>query len=341
MKFTAGQIAAMVNGTVEGNPDIEINALAKIEEGREGAISFLSNPKYEKYIYDTGSSVVLVRREFVPEHPVKATLIKVDDPYATIASLLKMVGEMLTPRKSGVEQPSFVAPGVEIPEGAYIGAFAYVGTGAKLGKNVKIYPQAYVGDGCVIGDDTIVYAGARIYHGCRIGARCVLHSGCVIGADGFGFAPVDGHYDKIPQIGNVVLGDDVEIGANTTVDRATMGSTFVDRGVKLDNLIQVAHNCHIGEDTVVAAQAGFAGSSKVGRHCMIGGQVGVAGHIALGDNVEVAAQSGLHKGLADGSRVFGTPAMDFKAYLRKSVDIKGIPAMEKRIKELEKMIEQK
>lgn len=338
MEFTASQIAALVNGTVDGNGNAVVSTLAKIEEGQPGAISFLSNPRYEKYIYDTASSVVLVRRDFEAQHPVSATLIRVDDPYATVAQLLRMVSEMLTPRKEGIEQPSFIASGVELPEGLYVGAFAYIGSGVKLGRNVKIYPQAYIGDGVTIGDNTVVYPGVKIYHGCVIGAGCVLHSGVVVGGDGFGFAPVDGHYEKIPQIGNVVIADNVEVGANTTIDRATMGSTHIEKGVKLDNLIQVAHNCVIGHDTVIAAQAGVAGSAKVGANCMIGGQVGVAGHMTVGDNVEVAAQSGLAKSVPDGARLFGSPAEDIRVFLRRQVDIKGIPALEKKVRALQEQL---
>lgn len=266
MELTASQLAALVHGEVEGNGEVKIGTFAKIEEGHPGALSFLANPKYTHYIYGTESSAVLVRRDFVPEHPVKATLIRVDDPYTTIAQLLEMVQEMTKSDKRGVEQPSYVSEGVEIPEDAYVGAFAYIGKGAVIGRGAKIYPQVYVGDGCKIGEDTILYAGAKVYAGCSIGNRCIVHSGAVIGADGFGFAPAaDGHYEKIPQTGNVVLEDDVEIGANTTIDRAMMDSTRVGRGVKLDNLIQVAHNCQIGDNTVMAAQVGLAGSSKVGR----------------------------------------------------------------------------
>lgn len=335
MKFTAKELAQLVNGTVEGNGDAVVETLAKIEEGRPGALSFLANPKYIKYIYTTKSSIVLVGRDFQPEHEVEATLIRVDDPYATIAALLKMASEMMTPRKRGVEQPSFVAEGVELPDDCYVGAFAYIGKGAKIGTGAQIYPQAYVGDGCSIGENTIVYPGVKIYHGCRIGDRCVLHAGVVIGADGFGFAPVGEHYDKIPQIGIVEIGNDVEIGANTTVDRATMGATVVADGVKLDNLIQVAHNCRVGEDTVIAAQAGIAGSATIGKHCMIGGQVGVAGHIAVGDRVEVAAQSGIHKSVPAGERLFGSPAVRFYDYIRTTSDIKRIPDIIKRLKQIE------
>ena len=273
MEFTAGQIAALAGGTVEGDESVKINTFAKIEEGNPGAISFLANPKYTHFIYDTRSSAVLVSREFVAEHPVQATLIRVDDPYATVARLLSMVDQMMNPPRRGVEQPCFIAEGVEVPEDAYVGAFAYIGKGASIGHGAQIYPQAYIGDGVKVGDNTIIYAGAKIYRGCRIGNRCIIHAGAVIGADGFGFAPTDHGYEKIPQTGNVDIADEVEIGANTTIDRAMMGSTRICRGVKLDNLIQIGHNCEIGADTVMAAQGGVAGSTKLGERCMTGGQV--------------------------------------------------------------------
>ena len=336
MEFTASQIAQLANGTVEGDGEVKISTIAKIEEGHPGAISFLANPKYIHYIYTTGSSAVLVSNDFVPEQPVKATLIRVADPYATVAHLLKMVESMSTPVFEGVEDPCYIAPDVEIPTGAYVGAFAYIGAGAKIGKNVKIYPQAYIGKGVVVDDDTIVYSGAKIYHGCKIGKRCIIHSGAVIGADGFGFAPTANGYEKIPQMGNVVLADDVEIGANTTIDRAMMGSTKIEKGVKLDNLVQIAHNCVVGSNTVMAAQTGMAGSTKVGSNCMFGGQVGLAGHIKIGDNVQIAAQSGVNKSIDDNSRIFGTPAMDFKAYCRQSIYIKDLPELFKRVSKLEK-----
>lgn len=338
MRFTADELAKMVGGTVEGNGNTPLWTLAKIEEGSEGALSFLANPKYANHIYTTGSSAVLVRRDFEPEQPVKATLIRVDDPYATIAQLLKMVSAMLSTDKKGIEQPCFIAEGVEIDAETYVGAFAYIGKGATIGKGAKIYPQAYIGDGATIGEGSIIYPGVKVYHGCKIGRNCIIHSGAVIGADGFGFAPVGDKYEKIPQIGIVEIADDVEIGANTTVDRATMGSTRIEKGVKLDNLIQIAHNCTIGESTVMASQAGVAGSATIGRHCMIGGQVGVAGHIKVGDRTEVAAQSGIHKSVADGSRLFGSPATDFKDYVRTSSNIKDIPKISKELRALAKAI---
>lgn len=340
MEFTANQIAALANGTVEGDGEVKLNTIAKIEEGHPGAISFLANPKYIPYIYTTGSSAVLVSKDFVPEQPVKATLIRVDNPYATVAHLLTMVQQMMTPQLKGIESPSFISEGVEVSDDSYIGAFAYIGKGVKLGKGVKIYPQAYVGDGASIGDGTTLYAGAKIYHGCKVGRNCIIHAGAVIGADGFGFAPTENGYEKIPQIGNVEIADNVEIGANTTVDRAMMGSTRIEEGVKLDNLIQVAHNCRVGKHTVMASQAGVAGSTKVGEWCMIGGQVGLAGHIHVGDRAEIAAQSGIHKDVEVNARLFGSPAMDLKAYGRQAVSVKRLPDLIKRVAELEKQLKE-
>lgn len=336
MKFTASQIAAAVGGTVDGDENATVSTFAKIEEAADGTLTFLANPKYTHHIYDTHASIVLVRRDFVAEHPVNATLIRVDDPYATLSRLLQMVDAVVNARPTGVEQPSFVAEDVELPEGAYIGAFAYVGKGARLGRNVKIYPQAYVGPGAIIGDDSVLYPGVKVYHNCRIGARCVLHAGVVIGADGFGFAPTDdGSYNKIPQIGIVEIADDVEIGANTTVDRATMGCTRVGKGTKLDNLIQVAHNVQIGEHTVMAAQSGVAGSTKIGSHCMVGGQVGFAGHISVGDNVQIGAQSGIPNDVKSGSSLMGYPAVSAGDFARSTVYIKRLPELFRKMSQIE------
>ncbi len=336
MELTASQLAALIGGEVDGDGDVTVGTFAKIEEGHPGALSFLANPKYTHFIYETKSSVVLVKRDFVAEREIAATLIRVDDPYATIAKLLEMVSEMTKVQKRGVEQPSFVAEGVEIPEDAYVGAFAYIGAGAVIGRGAKIYPQTYVGANCSVGEDTVLYPGVKVYDGCVIGNRCIIHSGAVIGSDGFGFAPVDGHYEKIPQTGNVVVADDVEIGANTTVDRAMMGSTRIGEGVKLDNLIQVAHNCVIGDHTVMAAQAGVAGSAKIGKHCMVGGQVGFVGHITIGDGTLIGAQAGVSKGTEPGARIMGSPAVDMGEYARGLVYQKRIPKMMEQIKELEK-----
>lgn len=338
MELTASQLAAMIGGEVEGNGDVTIGTFAKIEEGHQGALSFLANPKYTHFIYTTGSSVVLVRRDFVPEQPVKATLIRVDDPYATIAKLLEMVQEMTKVVKTGIEQPCFIAEGVEIPEDAYIGAFAYIGAGAVIGKGAKIYPQSYVGSKCHIGEDTILYPGVKIYDDCKVGNRCILHSGVVIGSDGFGFAPVGDGYEKIPQTGNVVVEDDVEIGANTTVDRAMMGSTRIGKGVKLDNLIQIAHNCVVGDNTVMAAQVGVAGSAKIGKHCMVGGQAGFVGHINIADDTVIGAQSGVTRETRPGDRVIGSPAVDMGEFARSLVYVKRIPKIMEQIKDLQKKI---
>lgn len=339
MEFKAAQIAALIAGDVEGNPEASVNTFSKIEEAREGSITFLANPKYTHYIYSTEASIVLVSRDFVATEPVKATLIRVDDPYAVLSKLLEYASQAMTPQPVGIEQPSFIAAGVEVPEDAYIGAFAYIAEGVKLGKGVKIYPQAYIGHGVTIGDNTIIYPGAKIYHGCRIGARCIIHAGVVIGADGFGFAPLpDGTYHKIPQIGIVTIEDDVEIGANTTVDRATMGTTLVGRGTKLDNLIQAAHNTEIGSNTVIAAQAGIAGSTKIGDNCMIGGQVGFSGHIHVGNRVQIGAQSGIPNDLADGSRVMGYPAVPLGDFARQSVYIKRLGQLFSRVADLEKSL---
>lgn len=317
MNFTADRISQLVNGTVVGDGSVTVNTFAKIEEGHEGALSFLANPKYTHYIYTTKSSVVLVRRDFVPEHPVTATLIQVDDPYATISQLLSMVNDLLTVKPSGIEQPSYVADGVELPDDVYVGAFAYIGAGAKIASGVRIYPQCYVGEGVEIGRDTVLYPGVKIYHGCKLGSRCILHAGVVVGADGFGFAPSpSGIYSKIPQLGIVEIDDDVEIGANTTVDRATMGATRIGKGTKLDNLIMVAHNVEIGSHNVFASQTGVAGSTKIGSHCMVGGQTGFAGHIHVGDKVMIGAQSGIPSDLKDGEQVMGYPAVGIKEFYR-------------------------
>lgn len=338
MEFSADSIAALTGGTVIGDGSVTVNTFAKIEEGHEGAISFLANPKYTHHIYTTRSSIVLVRRDFVPEHDITATLIAVDDPYATVASLLDMVSKMTAVQPTGIEQPSYVDNGVNVPEGAYIGAFAYIAKGVTLGRNVKIYPQVYIGENVSIGDDCIIYPGVKIYNGCRLGNRCVIHAGAVIGSDGFGFAPDKDGYKKIPQIGNVEIADDVEIGANTTVDRATMGSTRVGRGVKLDNLVQVAHNVEIGANTVMASQAGIAGSTKVGEWCMVGGQVGFAGHIKVGNRVSVGAQSGVPSDVGDGSRIMGYPAVDVRDFRRQAVYMKHLGELNRQVRDIEKKI---
>lgn len=337
MEFTAEQIAGFVGGSVDGDPKAAVHTFSKIEEAAPGSLTFLANPKYTHHIYTTGATIVLVSNDFTPEHEVKATLVRVANPYETLSQLMTLAAQAMTPRRTGIEQPSFIAEGVEVPEGAYIGAFAYIGAGARLGKNVQIYPQAYVGEGVEIGDDTIVYPGAKIYHGCKVGKRCVIHAGVVIGADGFGFAPdAENHYHKIPQLGNVEIADDVEIGANTTVDRATMGSTKIGAGTKLDNLIQLAHNTEVGEHTVMAAQAGVAGSTKIGNHCMIGGQVGLAGHIHVGDRVGIGAQSGIPADVKPDSKVMGYPAIDAREFMKQAALLRRLPQMYDDLRELKK-----
>lgn len=340
MELTASQLASIVNGTVEGDDNVKVSSFARIEEGTPGSLSFLANPKYTHHIYTTDSSVVLVKKDFQPENKIKATLIRVEDPYAIVARLLEMVTEMSKVEKIGIENPSFVSEGVEVPSDVYIGAFAYIGKDVKLADKVKIYPQVYIGDSCEIGEGTVIYAGAKIYNGCKIGKNCIIHSGAVIGADGFGFAPVDGGYEKIPQTGNVVVEDDVEIGANTTIDRAMMGATTIGKGVKLDNLIQIAHNCSVGSNTVMAAQVGIAGSAKVGAHCMIGGQVGLVGHISIADGTQIGAQSGVNKGTKPGERIMGAPAVDMGEYARSLVYIKKLGSLYDRVKELEKQVKE-
>lgn len=337
MEFKACQIAAMIGGAVDGDPEATVSNFAKIEEARPGDISFLANPKYTHHIYTTGASVVLVRKDFEATGDITATLIRVDDPYAVLSVLLEHVANALNPMPCGIEQPSFIAAGVDVPEDAYIGAFAYISPGVKLGKGVKIFPQTYIGKNVEIGDNTIIYPGTKIYHGCKIGSRCIIHAGAVIGADGFGFAPLpDGSYHKIPQIGIVTIEDDVEIGANTTIDRATMGTTTIGRGTKLDNLIQAAHNSSVGKHTVIAAQTGIAGSTKIGDHCMIGGQVGFAGHITVGDRVEIGAQSGIPNNVADGARLMGYPAVEGREFARQAVYIKRLADLFARVGRLEK-----
>ena len=338
MEFSAQQIAAFLHGEVVGDPDVKVSNLSKIEEGQPGTLTFLANPKYTPHIYDTRASIVLVNRSFEPEAPVAATLIKVDDAYASIAMLLNLV-EQARSQRTGREEPVFVSEGVELPEAYYLGAFAYIGRGVRLGNNVKIYPQAYVGDNVVLGDNVTLYPGVKVYHDCIIGNNCTIHAGAVIGADGFGFAPAADGYHKIAQIGNVILEDDVEIGANTTIDRATMGSTIIRRGVKLDNLVQIAHNVEVGSHTVMAAQVGIAGSTKVGERCMFGGQVGVAGHISVGDRVNIGAQSGIPNSVAADQNVLGYPAQPARDFARQTVMLKKLPEMAAELKALRKEIE--
>lgn len=342
MEFTAGQIAALLSGSVEGNPDVKVNKLSKIEEGTPHSISFLANPLYTSYIYDTNASVIIVNKGFEAEKPLKktCTLIRVDDPYKSFAKLLETYDKIRKDKK-GIEQPAFTAPSAVIGKDVYIGAFAYVGNNARIGNNVKLYPQVYIGDNVEIKDNTTIYSGARIYSDCIVGRDCIIHSGVVIGADGFGFTPNQNSYQKVAQIGNVIIEDSVEIGSNTTIDRATLGSTIIREGVKLDNLIQIAHNVEIGENTVIAAQTGIAGSTKIGKNCMIGGQVGIIGHITIADEVKIAAQSGIGASITHpGETVQGSPAFSIGDYKRSYVSFRNLPELHRRLQSLEKELKE-
>jgi UDP-3-O-[3-hydroxymyristoyl] glucosamine N-acyltransferase len=337
MKFSAQTIATFLNGEIVGNPDVEVTDVSKIEEGRPGTLTFLSNPKYTKYIYETEASIVLVNKSFVPEKEISATLIKVDDSYQALAKLLELY-QQSKPQKMGIESPSSISDKAVLGKDVYVGAFAYIAEGAKIGNDVKIYPQTYIGENVEIGDNTIIYAGVKIYNDCKIGKECVIHAGAVIGADGFGFAPGnENNYKKIPQIGNVILEDYVEIGANTCVDRATMGSTIVHKGVKLDNLIQIAHNVEVGENTVMASQTGIAGSTKIGANCMFGGQVGVSGHIVVANGVKLGAQCGVNSSITtENASLIGSPAMDYREFMKCFVLFRNFTKINQEIISLER-----
>ena len=336
MKFTAEQIAGILEGEVVGNPNAEVFKLAKIEEGTEGSLTFLANHKYINYIYSTKASITIVSNTFVPEQEITTTLIKVEDAYKSFSKLLEYYNQVKL-MKSGIEQPSMISENVTYGEGLYLGSFCYIGKNVKIGDNVKIYPNSFIGDNVTIGNDCIFFAGVRIYSETEIGNNCTIHSGTIVGSDGFGFAPQeDGTFKKVPQIGNVIIGNDVEIGANTTIDRATLGSTFIRNGVKLDNHIQVAHNVDIDENTVIAAQTGIAGSTKIGKNCMIGGQVGIAGHLTIGNGVKVQAQSGIGKNLPDNEVVQGSPAFNYGDFAKSYVHFKNLPKIVSDINEFKK-----
>ncbi len=341
MEFTAKQIAQFIQGKVEGNEDATVTTFAKIEEGVPGAISFLANPKYTHYLYTTQSSVVLVDNSLQLDKPVATTLIRVDNARDCVAKLLQLY-ESMKPRKQGVDKLAFIATSAKVGANVYIGAFAYIGENAVIGDGCQIYPNATIGDNVVMGKNCIIYPNATIYHDCKLGNNDTIHAGSVVGADGFGFAPnaETNSYDKIPQIGNVVLEDDVEIGANTCIDRSTMGSTIIRRGVKLDNLVQIAHNTDIGENTVMSAQVGIAGSTKVGQWCMFGGQVGIAGHITIGNKVFLGAQSGVPGSLKDNQMLIGTPPMDQRSYFKSQAIFRKLPEMYRQLSELQKEIEE-
>lgn len=340
MEFTAGQISQMLGGEVVGNDNVVVNTLCKIEEGIEKGMSFLSNPKYEHYIYDTKASVVIVNKSFEPEKEIKTTIIKVDDAYACFAKVLDIYNEYML-NKEGVSSLSFISKTSTIEGEPYIGEFAFIGENVKIGQGAKIYPHVYIGDNVQIGDNVTFFSGAKVYHSCVIGNNCSINSGAVIGADGFGFAPLaDGSFKKIAQIGNVILEDNVDIGANTTIDRATMGSTIIKKGVKLDNLIQIAHNVIIDENTVMAAQAGVSGTTKIGKNCFIGGQVGFAGHITIGDNVKIGAQSGIMSNIEDNASVLGSPSWSARPYMKSYLYFRKLPDLADKINELEKRIKE-
>ena len=339
MEFSAKQIAEFIQGTIVGDENATVHTFAKIEEGIPGAISFLSNPKYTHYIYDTQSSIVLVNKDFEPEKEIKATLIKVDNAYESLAKLLNLY-EMSKPKKTGIDPLAYIAPTAKIGENVYIAPFACVGDNAVIGDNTSLHPHATVGSGAKVGSNCILYPHVTVYHDCRVGNNCILHAGSVVGADGFGFAPSPEGYEKIPQIGIAILEDNVEIGANTCIDRATMGATIIRKGVKLDNLIQIAHNVEVGSNTVMASQVGVAGSTKIGEWCMFGGQVGVAGHITVGNKVNMGAQSGVNGSVKDGKALIGTPPIEFKNYFKSSAVFKKLPDMYLELASLKKELDE-
>lgn len=339
MEFSAKQIAEFIQGTIVGDENATVHTFAKIEEGIPGAISFLSNPKYTHYIYDTQSSIVLVNKDFEPEKEIKATLIKVDNAYESLAKLLNLY-EMSKPKKTGIDPLAYIAPTAQIGENVYIAPFACVGDNAVIGDNTSLHPHATIGSGAKVGSNCILYPHVTVYHDCRVGNNCILHAGSVVGADGFGFAPSPEGYEKIPQIGIAILEDNVEIGANTCIDRATMGATIIRKGVKLDNLIQIAHNVEVGSNTVMASQVGVAGSTKIGEWCMFGGQVGVAGHITVGNKVNMGAQSGVNGSVKDGKALIGTPPIEFKNYFKSSAVFKKLPDMYLELASLKKELDE-
>jgi UDP-3-O-[3-hydroxymyristoyl] glucosamine N-acyltransferase len=342
MQFSAAQIATLIDGKLEGNPDVTVNNFGKIEEAQAGQLAFLANPKYEEFLYSTKASIIIINDSQVLKEKINATLLRVPDAYIAFASLLSKYQEMMNQQLSGIQEPVYIANTAIMGENVYVGAFAFIGNNVRIGKNVKIYPQVYIGDDVSIGDNSVIYPGVKIYHRCVVGAQVTIHAGSVVGADGFGFAPqADGSFKKIPQMGNVVIEDFVEIGSNATIDRATIGSTLIKKGAKLDNLIQIAHNVEIGNNTVIAAQSGVSGSTKLGQNVMVGGQVGIVGHIQIADGSKINAQSGVTKSLkTPNSAVTGSPAFEYTSALRAQAAARKLPAFEKRIIELEKLIQQ-
>lgn len=340
MTFTANQIAVLIKGSIEGNADTVVGSFGKIEEAQSGQLAFLANPKYEDFLYTTQASVVIISDKLELKQPVASTLIRVPDPYSAFASLLHHYEQLKTQQLNGVQEPSFISPTSKKGENVFIGAFAYIGESSEIGNNVKIFPGVYIGNNVKIGDNSLLHPGVKIYHDCIIGQNVAIHAGSVIGGDGFGFAPqADGSFKKVPQIGNVIIEDNVEIGSNVTIDRATIGSTIIRAGAKLDNLIQIAHNVEIGNNTVIAAQAGVSGSTKIGNSVMIGGQAGVVGHLQIADGSKINAQSGVSKSIKKpNSTVTGSPAFDYTSTLRSQAIARNLPEMEKRLTELENKI---
>jgi len=336
LKFTATQISEILQGEIEGNPNEEVYKLSKIEEGEKGSLTFLSNPKYTSFLYTTRASVAIVNKSFIPEKKISSTLIRVDDAYVAFTKLLEYYNQIKL-NKSGIEKPNFIHDSAIYGENIYIGAFAYLGENVTIGDNVKIYSHVYIGDNVKIGDDVTLFSGAKIYSDTVIGNNCVVHSGAILGADGFGFTPNEkGEFIKVPQTGNVIIENNVDIGAATTIDRATLGSTIIRKGVKLDNQIQIAHNVEIGENTVIAAQTGIAGSTKIGKNCMIGGQVGFAGHLTIGNNVRIQAQTGVGKNIKDNEAIQGSPSFGYSDYNKSYVHFKNLPKIVNRLNTLEK-----
>ena len=338
MKFTAAQIAGILEGEVEGNPEVEVSKLSKIEEGIPESLSFLSNPKYTQYIYTTKASAVIVDKNFKAENRINTTLIRVDDAYKSFSKLLEYYNQVKM-NKTGIEQPVFISESANYGKNIYIGAFDYISDSVKIGDNVKIYPNVYIGDNVIIANNVTLFSGAKIYSDTQIGNNCVIHSSAILGADGFGFSPNEkGEFIKVPQTGNVIIEDNVDIGAATSIDRATLGSTIIRKGVKLDNQIQIAHNVEIGENTVIAAQTGIAGSTKIGKNCMIGGQVGIAGHLSIGNNVRIQAQSGIGRNVKDNETLQGSPALTYNDYNKSYVHFKNLPKIINRLTTIEKNI---
>ncbi|MGN6493526.1 MAG: UDP-3-O-(3-hydroxymyristoyl)glucosamine N-acyltransferase [Agriterribacter sp.] len=342
MTFTAAQIAMLINAKIEGDPESAVGSFSKIEEAKEGQLAFLANPKYEEYLYTTGASIIIVNDSLELKEKIKGTLLRVPDAYTAFAGLLAKYQQMVSQQLVGIQQPSYISSSAKLGEQVFVGAFAYIGENVVIGNGVKIYPNAFIGNDVVIGDNTVIHPSVSIYHGCRLGKNITIHAGSVIGGDGFGFAPqADGSFTKVPQIGNVVIEDNVEVGSNASIDRATIGSTIIKAGAKLDNLIQIAHNVEVGNNTVIAAQAGVSGSTKVGSNVMIGGQAGIVGHITIADGAKINAQSGVSKSIKQANAaVTGSPAFDYTSALRSQALSRKLPELEKRIQELEAFIKQ-